>query len=485
MSSLLTYASLMNQRDRFRVSSSTDNEFNRYDTPSLKFFKVFFYFQNGDSDSMAGRVTDSGGLLAPTWTIPDVGDKNYYMYNSAWSYLKMNCEDERAANLEQFINLLSNISSESPWYFTELSGLDAALERKTVMDKDFKIEDTRPKISIKCLPDAFDDRISTLLDLYRSIVWSWVDKREILPSNLRKFDMGIFIYEQPTKKYHHKESKITLFNDADNMSFKYFELHNCEIDYNSSKGNLGTISNADGLAPEYTIDIHFDDCYETRYNEMITRWMGDMVSWDLCAIANPSSPISSNSEDKAQLWEENERLAQEVGGKTGLLPGGYEGGKAHEPKGFLSNALAQTVNVGVDAVKGLVKKAFLGNLYTFSLSKMVDQAKSLASGDVWSTTRNVMEYVNDAQQRRDNNTKVNLFGRVESKGSDSDGNPIDSLGSATPIAESSSDMGDIKDGYVPQPIEPASGNIFPPKKIIPRVKKLGNLATSNTIVNNI
>lgn len=433
MSSLLTYASLMSMRDKFREY----NDFNKYDTPSLKFFKIFFYFQNGDSDSMVGQLSESGGLLAPTWLVDGIGDNTYYQHTSAWSYLKMNYEDERAKNLEQFINLLSNISSESPWYFTELSGLDAAIERKTVMDKDFKIEEARPKISIKCLPDAMDDRIGTLLDLYRSIVWSWSNKREVLPSNLRKFDMGIFIFEQPTKLVHYKDSKLTLNDDSDNTSFKYYELHNCEIDYGSAKGNLGTINNAEGVAPEYTIDIHFDDCYETRYNEMNAKWIGDMIAWDFGQLGEhknitPSSTNVDQSDDETQLKSKTSESPQVI-----RVLDGYEGGKAHEPKGFLSSAVDQMVGTGINIVKGAVNKVLLGNLYTFSLTKMANQAKSLASGDVWSTVRNVKEYVDDAKQRKGNNLKVNLFGRVEQK------------------------------------------------KVTPRIKKLGNLATSNTIANNI
>lgn len=390
----------MSMRDKFREY----NDFNKYDTPGLKFFKLFFYFQNGDSDSVVGQLNESGGLLAPTWLIDGIGDDTYYQYTSAWSYLKMNYEDERAKNLEQFVYLLSNISSESPWYFTEISGMDAVIERKTIMDKEFKIEESRHKISIKCLPDAVDDRIGTLLDLYRSIVWSWSNKREVLPSNLRKFDMGIFIFEQPTKLIHHKDSKLILNDDPDNTSFKYYELHNCEIDYGSAKGNLGTLNNAEGVAPEYTIDILFDDCYETRYNEMNTKWIGDMIAWDF------------GQTSKAQ----SEQIIKPV-----------------DKKGFLQQAVDQVVGTGINVVEGAVNKVLLGNLYTFSLTKMANQVKSLASGDVWSTVRNVKEYVDDAKHRKDNNLKMNLFGRTEQK------------------------------------------------KVTPHIKKLGNLATSNTIVNNI
>lgn len=434
MSSLLTYASLMSMRDKFREY----NDFNKYDTPSLKFFKIFFYFQNGDSDSMVGQLNESGGLLAPTWLIDGIGDNTYYQHTSAWSYLKMNYEDERAKNLEQFVHLLSNISSESPWYFAELSGLDAAIERKAVMDKDFKIEESRPKISIKCLPDAMDDRIGTLLDLYRSIVWSWSNKREVLPSNLRKFDMGIFIFEQPTKLVHYKDSKLSLSDNPDNASFKYYELHNCEIDYGSAKGNLGTINNAEGVAPEYTIDIHFDDCYETRYNEMNTKWIGDMIAWDFGQLRNPQNTKNPvDNESKAQEETQQESNGMSNGQQTIRILDGYEGGKAHEPKGFVAGAADQIVGTGINIVKGAVNKVLLGNLYSFSLTKIANQAKSLASGDVWSTVRNVKEYVDDVKQRKDNNLRVNLFGRVEQK------------------------------------------------KVTPRIKNLGNLATSNTIANNI
>ena len=123
---------------------------------------------------------------------------------------------ERAELLVEFVNLLSNINSESPWYFDEISGLEAALERKSLTERDFKFEEQRQKISIKCKPDSFDDRIATLLDLYRSITYSWALKREVIPSNLRKFDMGIYIFSDPIIPIHNSPEKrltVTLKNN--------------------------------------------------------------------------------------------------------------------------------------------------------------------------------------------------------------------------------------------------------------------------------
>lgn len=508
MSDLLTYAAIMGDRDKFRSAATSSLDFNNLDTPGLKYFKIFFYFKNGDSDSSIGQLEDSGGLLAPTWDVPGINDKNYYMYNSAWSYLKMNNEDERAEDLKHFINLLSNISSKSPWYFTEVSGLDAAIERKTVMDKDFKIDEARPKISIKCLPDAFDDRIGTLLDLYRTIVWSWIHKREVLPANLRKFDMGIFVFETPNAPFH-KKRKSSLINidqlnnyeyaelyDGSNYktSYKYFEFHNCEIDYGSSKGNFSSISNADGLSPEYTIDIHYDDCYEMRYNEMMLKSLGDFIEWDINVLAShPEEEVSENVENKDETKKEKEEKPRKDAKLVERI--------SFYDAGFASNAVSQIAGVATDAAKGAVNKLLLGNLFTYSLSKMVDQANSLASGDVWSTTRNVVEYVNDAKHRKENNTRVNLFGRVEEKKVDSNGVPINNISTSNELEEKQATPNnmfekpkevedDTQLGKMfedPKPdilIQP--GNMFPQqKKIIPRIKKLGNLATSNTIANNI
>lgn len=482
MSNTLSYATILKDRDLFRkAGSKSGDSFNYTDTPATKYFKVFFYFRNGDSDNNLD-IEQSTGLLAPTWLInPDqLTDRTYYRYNSAWSYLKMNYEDERADLLIQFVNLLSNISSKSPWYFSELSGLETALERK-IYEKEFKIvEEERKKISIKCLPDAYDDRISTLLDLYRSIIWSWKMKREVIPSNLRKFDMGIFIFNDPVMNFSRLiqypisptasiqagsgklkdssalklvdnrtvttyDSEMTLDKDKQcdlRSSYKYIEFHNCEFDYNSIKSGLANINNKEGLSPEYTIDISFDDCYEYSFNEFNMEYFGDIIAWDLW---NGSGEYTS--QNKGELGENTTELNTVFGvdsklnnydDKNGVLyewlhSTQYEEG---EQKGFLTNAFDQLIGTGKNIATGLIKKAVLGNLYTFSLTRLNDQVKSLSKGNIWSAIRNVNEYVNDAKQRKENQLeKALLFEK--------------------------------------------------PKKIFPTVKKIGNIFNSQTIANNV
>jgi hypothetical protein len=384
MSNYISYDNLLRERNNFKkAGSKSGSEFNYFDTPGLKYFKIFFYFNNGDASGNQS-VDSSNGLLSPTWLVKNTNDSNYHMYNSAWSYLKMNDEDDRADLLKDFVNLLSNISSESPWYFSEISGLDAAMDRKAINAENFTIEQTRPKITIKCLPDAIDDRIGTLLDLYRSVVWDWTSKREIVPSNLRKFDMGLFIFETPNVPFHKLKKpglSLGLMDEyasvGENVSgyatsYKYIEFHNCEIDYNSSKTLYASLNNKDGMSIEHNIEIFFDDCYETRYNEFLLKEMGDLIKNSI--QQRYSHNINANELDKRVNFFEN--------------PGTHASG-------------------------GLIKKAVLGNLYTLSLTKLSDQVKGLIQSDIISSTRHMDSYIGGSiNKNRNKNTKIttsNIF----------------------------------------------------------------------------
>lgn len=385
---LISYATFLKDRNNFRKSGTrSGSEFNRYESPVNLYFKILFYFQNGDVDHNTG-LGNSGGFLAPTWANYTNASK-YYDFNSAWSYLKMNGEEERAEKLEKFITLLSNISTEAPWTFSSISGLDQALERSAGQNKEFKVDEERKKISIKCMPDSFDTRVGTLLDLYRDIAWQ--TKREVIPSNLRKFDMGIFIFSDTIKNIHtpREGEEASLLNNTSGYlsSYKYIEFHNCEFDYNSAKSAYGEMSNAEGFSPEYTIDIYFDDAYEQRYNEFMMRVIGDMIQGDYGAE-------STKQEDNQDRMDKlSERL------------------NAYGSDGFLSNVTSQLIGAGKSFVENKLKSLFLGNLYEISPKTALTQIKGAAAGNVFSTASAIddyIEHVNDKKSKSVGNLG-NLF----------------------------------------------------------------------------
>lgn len=454
MNNYISFANILYDRDQFRkAGTNSGSEFNLFDTPGHKYFRLFFYFYNGDEEGHYS-IQSHNGLLAPTWLLSGINDSNFYMFNSAWSYLKMNNEDERADLLVDFVNLLSNINSESPWYFSELTGLDSALNRKNIGQEYFNIDAERPKITIKCLPDSYDERIGTLLDLYRSIVWSWSTKRQILPDNLKKFDMGILIYETPNEPFHKvfddyahmSESMLSLWRYV--TSYKYIELHNCEFGYNSSKDLYTSLNNKEGTSVEYNIDIHFDDCYEMRYNEFSMKEFGDLILYDIISGA------AAADYNYVKIIFDDFDLQNKI--------------NAYDNE-FLNNTDNSLASPGFDRAPNLREKTVLGNLYKFSLSEIESRNKSANPN---TTVSRIEDYHNE-----DNSN--NLSSKIEG-----DGKLF-----TEPIKTTATNQLEGSGKLFTKPAKTLPsfylGNINWRKRIIPKIKYIKDLYEGNTLINNL
>lgn len=422
----LEYVSIIQDLQRFRGSARAEGDY--YDFPNQIFFKILFHFQN-NSDAIAGgpnalsnSCTDvnqdtATGFLDPTWLHFGNTDQNtnpiteaqkdlesLWSYNTAWSYLVLNNEKLRAQNLQSFIEMLSNINSNTPWYFQNIKGLDQAINREMIGTSDFAFKPERDKISIECLPDAYDQRISTLLDLYRSIVWSWEMKREIVPSNLRKFDMTIIAFQMPIKGLNAPRGRMQLSEtimrnatkiietnegyaviyDAEKLgsnvkltSYKAWEFHGCEFDYNSTKSTFETISNAEGTSIQPQIDIYYDDCYEIRFNEFlgrhITDLMGDSETFSVGDDCNPTSDHSTNEEN---------RTSSEINEVSQSNISTYE-----DPNpSWLEQAASGLMSWGETKLKSI----YLGNLSGLSISKISQQLGEL--DDLGATVDAIQQY---------------------------------------------------------------------------------------------
>ena len=384
MSALLSYSNILNDIQNFRRAGGPhSSDFNLFDTPARKYFKILFYF-GSESEFSDGS---SSGLLAPTWeafkvdeeegaeTAVEVKD-DYYNYNSAWAFLKMNDENERAEKLEQFVTLLADINANSPWYFSKLGGITEAINRKTVEEGKVDVSEDR-KLTIACLPDAFDNRIGTLLDLYRDITWSWVQKKEIIPANLRKFDMAVYIFETPEMNWHKGEKNILgmqtkdVILDSDNsafkVSYKMIEFHDCEFNYNSAKSAWSDIDNTVGIAPTYTIEISYKDCYEVSYNDIMMRTIGDFILTDM-PRTNDAYESYAQTDDPTQV---------------NLIKRRSQPYKSS----WLQNALEQLGSTAVHSVKNIVKRGILGNIYGLSLTDAISLGKNVLVGNVIQTAQ--------------------------------------------------------------------------------------------------
>ena len=258
---------------------------NGFDEPGWFYFKVFF-----DFSSNHGLF---GGIL-------NLDQKNVFSsINSAHDYLTQ-CNhlfpyeklDERQKCLEKFTKLLSFININSPWFFKSVKNLaSVSIPQINQVQNDKSIE-------IELDQDAVDMRISTLLSLYKYACYDDIGSKEIIPDNLRKFDMCILVFSAPIKFRHNVYSNgefKQLYNDTvknqNYMSFKLYKFLNCEISMDSLGGYVGDeLKNEQpfGLG-QNTLKINYDRVYEYLMNE----YMGIMFGSDGIYLDNPIIEIDN------------------------------------------------------------------------------------------------------------------------------------------------------------------------------------------------
>jgi hypothetical protein len=439
----LSYEYLTNLRKNF-VKVGKEG-YKKYDEPGFFFWKPLFYFFNG-TDEKSGL--GSAGLLHPSWSeeyiykpVEDESNidnskpmntnediiRDVSLPNSAYNYLLRNGELKRAQLLKNFINLLSEISSFTPWYFKEISGLEDAVSRKEFFNSP-KIDETRKSITITCLADSVDTRIGNMLDMYKAACYSWQTKREIVPANLRKFDMGIYVYLQPTQR--------NSFNDIRYVSHKYLEFHNCEIDIDSCKfGDSFSIETPNMI--EYKIVINYDNCYDNRYSNNILGLIGDAITSDFTtSLFDKENKDVDGSTLKDNIKHKDYTGVEKYGAmydydltyddnlsddsdKTKSIKSIYNniyGNKSYDQRKTSSGFLSNVINKAYDATAGTIEQAvksgvgglLWGNLYHGSL---LNTASDIYQGNIISGT---MDLVKNATDKKTYTRAVeNLYGTIK------------------------------------------------------------------------
>lgn len=456
-------------RDRINFKRVDTTGPNRFDSPAALYYKIVFYFSDENGllgiNNVTVNNTDKSVKAAVNVTAPFKGGeedsssaKNNVFRNTAYNYLLLNDEIERAEYLKRFLILLSDISADSPWYFQEIGGLDTALERKVFSEGELKIEDKPRQITIKCLNDSYDNRIGTLLDLYRAACFSYQNKKEIVPANLRKFNMGILVFNAPIRGKGGKSgdpNNMILIPDSQ-VSFyipscKLIELRNCEFDYNSARSAFGTLNTTqDAFEPQYTITINFDDCYESRYNEIAQMVVTDFINIDIRKEriggfyddlnvfgVNPFGNENGKlkyTDDSKEFWtnktiqtgisndginqiykthiiSDNIKNDNNVNSLNGNL-GGYLGSvinqtesilqKLSNPKNIIENTGKNLMNSGKSALKKQVDKLYIGNIGGQSIRDVLSQTNRVLSGDITP----VIGFIKDNQRGQSNSTAL-------------------------------------------------------------------------------
>lgn len=266
--------------------------------PGWFYFKIFFHFN--DFKGLFGGVLNN--------ELPSTSALRYLF--GIRKYYKLEQIQDRMLALLKFTYTLSYINSTCPWFFIGISNMNE-------LNGLHLYELTKEKsFEIICNTEAIDMRLNTLLDMYRYACYDEINCKEIIPENLRKFDMSIILMNVPIKYFQTGmivagdtanlaqvgKNKKTVLNkiinginktsqilastanietydyktltgknntQIDKLSFQMFTLKNCEIDPISFKQYIpSSINNSQFFKlGGASIKIKYDRIYKHTFNE--------------------------------------------------------------------------------------------------------------------------------------------------------------------------------------------------------------------------
>lgn len=341
--------------------------------PAWLYFKLFFKF-----DSSYGLL---GGIMRSS-----DGNK-FAANNTAIQYLTRNCYklndnmSARRKSLIKFVRSLSYISSYAPWFFKSVKNVNNALN----MNLDNLTAEK--SIEIECSEEATDLRLLTLMDFYKYAAYDAINQKEILPENLRKFDLDIVVFQSPIRYLQTStrdlKGRTTLYknlnaaNMTDRMSFKLFSFQGCEIDYSTLNTMLPqTFSNQAPFQSSPTFKIKYDRVYQHNQNEFAKVLFGDSGFLWSQNKATAFETINAESDD-----HENKRHKM----MQYAIDNKYYYNPASQTYKTLVDASESTISAAMMLIDG---SAGLGNLYgeaagIGSTFKSIGKNAKKAYKDLW------------------------------------------------------------------------------------------------------
>ena len=280
--------------------------------PAWCYFKIFFHF-NSNLGLLGGILGNNENDTYTTNTM--IADNCAAAWLETWKdTYKYEMLGARLRSLKQFAGTLSYIAGYAPWFWQKINGLDKAGY------VDFNEPIKKRDLEITCLEDAIDLRLTTMMEYYKYACFDYVNYKEIIPENLRKFDMTVVVYETPIRYIHtgmytldNQRFEYKSMNKSDNrMSFKMYTFYNCEF-AGDSLGNYvpNEVSNdvPFNLGKNKLI-IRYERCYQHMSNEFTNLLVGDTgffddANWEfyqqrrLNAMANSIDNTKWNPADKS------------------------------------------------------------------------------------------------------------------------------------------------------------------------------------------
>ena len=336
---------------------------------------------------------------------------------------------KRADMLLQFQNTLKDVVNNSPWFFQSITGLDALSkvargDYPDTSDSTFSPQRTQGKVLEFKTLEALNLRMTALATLYNQATFDYDNMRELVPRNLRRFTMYIFVSEI---RNFFKTSRLvgasTALQTIDNLSAMLGSGNNPgsnigvastvageqNKEYSSESSNTNPASGFNSFVGNVLNQSGLDNDFSLLRNQQDQSGIKPVIvfeckncEFDFSDSTPIQNTISQGSETpsittqgfkihvgKVRMRSQFPNIRQD--GKPLILADSWDGARSSvqaNPRStddilsiggelltnFISNSLNDLINEGVSNLTNNIKgidQAILGNAYSFNPSQVL------------------------------------------------------------------------------------------------------------------
>jgi hypothetical protein len=261
------------------------------------------------------------------------------------------------ARLNSFRNILYKINNDMPWFWQSVSGLDTA--RLVSFEDPFQGAE-KPKIEIECLEENIELTATSLMNLYRDLVWDQNRKARILPVNVSRFTMDVFVTE--IRSFQSGTASALL--GSKRGSTKYENLSNQSPSFGK---NIPSISGANEIGQGFTNEDVSNATFGAK--PIIQVRLYD-CEFDLNSASDVFTDLSKNPETKKPkiaITFQRSEIINLIGGlhlpldgnlkTTENYPNATRERNAYDPSGDGNNLSNMIKGVAADAKEKILAKA--------------------------------------------------------------------------------------------------------------------------------
>ena len=373
----------------------------KYNDPTFLGFLLLFdwtsphdptgsYYLGGGSPLLAGGIDEAvAGSDPSSWNPPK---------GTAMDYLKRTEEFTRMKYLNAFINTLKSINYYMPWYWQSIEGLEELWKWKHFEDPYRGGDDAMLKIA--CL-ESIDLKVTALMDFYKKACYDFEHRRIIIPENLRKFKVSIYIEE--IRKFQIDKSFTEGLTGSINSNLAK-SAASAALDNPITNGISDILSQKDGDTLTYINGAGAQLMFDLHYCEFETDESSVFLANANMTLPEAATQLIAFKYENVRQESTYPFRYMELKNPSGNVGGFNMDGALDKLKDRAAQVVAGAVSKEIKNLTGRLNGLLLGNVHGFSLGSL---QTALTQGSLQSISREFAEAISSVR----NNEVGELTGR--------------------------------------------------------------------------